>query len=104
MLRELREFGEPRSSGWGMRVRWLLSGDEMSEREEREVLVAAEAELPGRLEGMVGRGERRGRRRRMGTWDARAETRKGSTRNIRELISPEDRVLYCHQPSSKLCV
>ena len=75
----------------------------MSEREEREADVAADAELPGRLEGMVG-GESGGRRRRMGTWDVRAETRKGSTRNIRELISPEDRVLYCHQPSSKLCV
>jgi len=72
----------------------------MSEREEREAEVAADAELPGRLEGMVG-GERE---LRMGTWDVRAETRKGSTRNIRELISPEDRVLYCHQPSSKLCV
>ena len=54
MLRELREFGEPRSSGWGMSVRWLLSGGEMSEREEREAVVAADAELPGRLEGMVG--------------------------------------------------
>lgn len=68
MLRELREFGEPRSSGWGMRVRWLLSGDEASEREEREVVVAADAELPGRLEGM-GWTERagRGRRRERGT-------------------------------------
>jgi len=26
----------------------------MSEREEREAVVAADAELPGRLEGMVG--------------------------------------------------
>ena len=53
MLRELREFGEPRSSGWGMRVRVPLSGDGMSEREEREVVVAADAELPGRLEGIA---------------------------------------------------
>lgn len=58
MLRELREFGEPRSSGWGTRVRLLVSGDGMSEREEREVVVVADAELPGRLEGMVGGEER----------------------------------------------
>jgi hypothetical protein len=38
-----------------MRVRLLLSGDERSEREEREAVVAADAELPGRREGMVRR-------------------------------------------------
>ena len=45
-----------------------MSGDEASEREEREVVVAADAELPGRLEGM-GWTERagRGRRRERGT-------------------------------------
>ena len=47
--------------------------------------------------------ESAGQGRRMGAWDVRAETRKSRTRNIRGLISPEDRVLYCHQPSSKLC-
>ena len=31
----------------------LSSGDEEPEREEREVVVVAEAELPGRLEGIV---------------------------------------------------
>ena len=45
-----------------------------------------------------------GSREEEGTWDVRAETRKSRTRNIRGLIPPEDRVLYCHQPSSKLCV
>lgn len=52
MLLELREFGEPRSSGCGSKVREPLSGDGTSEREESEVVVAADAELPGRLEGM----------------------------------------------------
>ena len=33
----------------------MVSGDGTSEREEREVVVAADAELPGRLEG-IGRG------------------------------------------------
>jgi hypothetical protein len=50
VLLELLEFGEPRSSGCGRRVRVLLSGDGMSEREE--VVVAADAELPGRREGI----------------------------------------------------
>lgn len=77
MLRELREFGEPRSSGWGIKVRVPLSGEGMSEREEREVVVAADAELPGRLEGIcMGEGGCRGRWL-WGTWDGRAETRKG---------------------------
>lgn len=60
----------------------MLSGDGRSEREESEVVVAADAALPGRLEGIVV-GER-GRRleRGMGTWDGRAETRKDRTRNI----------------------
>ena len=75
MLRELREFGEPRSSDWGTSEILLLRGDEASEREEREVVVAAEAELPGRLEGMRRRGETR--EEDMGRWDGRAETRKG---------------------------
>ena len=87
MLRELREFGEPRSSGWGIRVMLLLSGDGPSEREEREAVVAADAELPGRLEG-IGQGER-GLSREV-VWERGTGEQgqgKASTRNIRELIS-----------------
>ena len=84
-------------------MRLLLSGDEASEREEREADVAGDAELAGRLEGI----------RREGSWGRKiwerggtGEQRRGkaSRRDIRELIPAEDRVLYCHQPSSKLCV
>ena len=39
-------------------MRLLLRGDGRSEREESEVVVAAEAALPGRLEGMSVSGER----------------------------------------------
>jgi len=54
-------------------VRLWLSGDETSEREEREV---ADAELPGRLEG-IGWREREGPREEVwGAWDGRAEMRK----------------------------
>jgi hypothetical protein len=105
VLRELREFGEPRSSGWGIRVRLLLSGEGMSEREESEAVVAADAELPGRLEGICAWGERG--RVCGGGERGTGEQRRGETgrRNIiRELISLQDRVLYCHQPSCKLCV
>lgn len=53
----------------------VLRGDGASEREEREAVVAGEAELPGRLEGMGRRGK--AREEDMGRWDGRAETRKG---------------------------
>jgi len=58
-------------------VRLLLYGDWMSEREEREVVVAADAELPGRLEGIRLRKREGSRVKSMGTWDGRAGTRKG---------------------------
>jgi hypothetical protein len=58
-------------------VRLLLSGDGPSEREEREVVVVADAELPGRLEGISEREGRKRWERDTGTWDGRAETRKG---------------------------
>ena len=65
-------------------MRLLLSGDGRSEREEREAVVAADAALPGRLEGMRVSGEEEGGGLEggRGTWDGRAETRKGRTRNI----------------------
>ena len=90
MLRELREFGEPRSSDWGTSEILLLRGDEASEREEREVVVAAEAELPGRLEGM----RRRGKTREEDMGGGTGEQRRGKASRreiIRELNGAEDR-------------
>ena len=58
-------------------MRVLLSGDGTSEREEREVVVVADAELPGRLEGIIERERGKSWEEDMGTWDGRAETRKG---------------------------
>ena len=58
-------------------MRLLLSGDGPSEREEREFVVAMEAELPGRLEGIGERERGKSWEEDIGTWDGRAETRKG---------------------------
>ena len=71
-------------------MRLLLNGDWMSEREEREVVVAADAELPGRLEGIgveeKGEGWSREEYGNVGRESRDEESAK--TRNIiRELIS-----------------
>lgn len=69
-------------------MRLLVSGDGPSEREEREVVVVVEAELPGRLEGIGKREREEGVGKRI--WErGTGEQRRGkaSTRNIRELIS-----------------
>ena len=84
----------------------LLSGDGASEREESEAVVAADTELPGRLEGILVLGRDGGCWK--GVWErGTGEQRRGEAGGgniIRELISVQDRVLYCHQPSCKLCV
>lgn len=69
-------------------MRLLLSGDEASEREEREADVAGDAELAGRLEGI--RDQERGKlgEEDMGTWwDGRAETRKGKQEGYKGIDS-----------------
>lgn len=88
-------------------MRLLVSGDGRSERDESEVEVVAEAELPGRLEGIeVGRGERAGVGRRNGNVgrESRDEERQEERNIIRELISLQDRVRIVTQLPCKLCV
>lgn len=108
MLLELREFGEPRSSGWGIRVRLLLSGDGTSEREESEVVVAADAALPGRLEGMTVRGGEGGYWKKVRERGTGGQRRGEAGREIYykgiDFCHVRSWTCNCHQRSGKLCV
>lgn len=86
-------------------MRLWLSGDETSEREEREVVVVADAELPGRLEG-IGRRERaRSREEEWGAWDGKAGTRKGKHEKYKGIdFSRRSCPVLSPTVKSKLCV
>ena len=86
-------------------MRLLVSGDGPSEREEREVVVVVEAELPGRLEGIGKREREEGWEEDMGTWDGRAETRKGKHEKYKGIdFLRRSCPVLSPTGSSKLCV